>query len=304
MSILLNRETRVLVQGITGRVGRAQTKWMLEYGTNIVAGVTPGKGSEEVEGIPVYDSVAEAVVERGAEASVFFVPPIAVKEAAIETIESGIKLIVIVTEHVPVHDVMELRAWAINRGVRLLGPTSPGIITPGQAKMGIMPGNMFRPGRIGVISRSGTLSYEICADLAAAGLGQSTVVGMGADPVVFTSMPELMGLFDRDPDTDLVVIVGEVGGAQEENAAQFIVQRMTKPVVAYIAGHNAPEGKRMGHAGAIIQGGMGTPQSKITALRQVGVEVAEYPLEVVALVQKHLISSEMGPATAGHSTKG
>ncbi|MFQ5996545.1 MAG: succinate--CoA ligase subunit alpha [Dehalococcoidales bacterium] len=287
MSILLNRETKVLVQGITGRVGRAQTKWMLEYGTNIVAGVTPGKGGEEVESIPVYDSVTEAVVERGAEASVFFVPPAAVKDAARETIEAGIRLIVIVTEHVPVHDVMALRAYAVDRGVRLLGPTSPGIITPGQAKMGIMPGNMFHPGRIGVISRSGTLAYEICADLAAAGLGQSTVVGMGADPVVFTSMPELLELFDKDPDTDLVVIIGEVGGTQEENAAQFIVQRMTKLVVAYIAGHSAPKGKRMGHAGAIIQGDMGTPQSKLTALRQVGVAVAEYPLEVVELVRRH-----------------
>ena len=288
MSILLDRETRVLVQGITGRVGRAQTRWMLEYGTNIVAGVTPGKGGEEVEGIPVFDSVSEAVTERGAEASVFFVPPAAVKDAALETIEAGIGLIVIVTEHVPVHDVMEIRAFAGGRKVRLLGPTCPGIITPGQAKMGIMPGNMFRPGRIGVISRSGTLSYEICADLAEAGLGQSTAVGMGADPVVFTGMPELMALFEEDPDTDLVVLVGEVGGTQEENAARFVSRRMTKPVVAYIAGHNAPEGKRMGHAGAIVQGDMGTAQSKTAALRQAGADVAKYPLEVVKLVRKRL----------------
>ncbi len=288
MSILLNQDTRVLVQGITGRVGRAQTHWMLEYGTNIVAGVTPGKGGEEVEGIPVYDTVAEAVVKQGAEASVFFVPAALVKDAALETIESGIRLIVIVTEHVPIHDVMELRAYALEREVRILGPTSPGIITPGEAKMGIMPGNMFSPGRIGVISRSGTLSYEISINLVAAGLGQSTVVGMGADAVVFTSMPELLELFAKDPDTDLVVIVGEVGGAQEENAAQFIARRMTKPVVAYIAGHNAPEGKRMGHAGAIIQGSMGTPQSKVTALRQAGVQIAEHPLAVVELVQKLL----------------
>jgi len=290
VSILLKRETKVLVQGITGRVGRAQTKWMLEYGTNIVAGVTPGKGGEEVEGVPVYNSVAEAVVARRADASVFFVPPAAVKDAARETIEAGIRLIVVITEHMPVHDVMELRAYAMNQGVRLLGPTSPGIITPGQAKMGIMPGNMFRPGRIGVISRSGTLCYEICADLAEAGLGQSTAVGMGADPVVFTSMPELMALFDQDPDTELVVIVGEVGGTQEENAARFIARQMTKPVVAYIAGRDAPEGKRMGHAGAIIQGSMGTPQSKSAALRQVGVDVAEYPLEVVNLVRRRLLS--------------
>lgn len=289
MSILLNGETRVLVQGITGRAGRAQTRWMLEYGTNIVAGVTPGKGGEEVEGVPVYNSVAEAIAERGAEASLFLVPPPVVKDAARETIESDIGLIVIVTEHVPVHDVMELRAYAVDKKTRLLGPTSPGIITPGQAKMGIMPGNMFLPGRVGVISRSGTLAYEICADLAAAGIGQSTVVGMGADPVVFTSMPELLELFEDDPDTDLVVIVGEVGGTQEENAARFIARRMTKPVVAYIAGHSVPEGKRMGHAGAIIQGSTGTTQSKVAALKQAGVEVAEYPLGVVALVRRHLI---------------
>ena len=288
MSILLNRETKVLVQGITGRIGRVQTKWMLEYGTNIVAGVTPGKGGEEVEGIPVYNTVAEAVSKERAEASVFFVPAGAVKGAALETIEAGIRLIVIITERVPVHDVMELRAYARERDVRLVGPNTPGIITPGEAKMGIMPGKMFIPGRIGIISRSGTLSYEISADLATAGLGQSSVVGMGGDPVVFTSMPELLELFARDPDTDLVVLIGEVGGAQEEKAAQFIAQQMTKPVVAYIAGFNAPEGKRMGHAGAIIQGGMGTPQSKITALRQADVPVAEYPLEVAELVQRRL----------------
>jgi len=286
MSILLDRETRVLVQGITGRTGRAQAHWMLEYGTKIVAGVTPGRGGEEVEGIPVHNTVAEAVREQKAEASVFFVPAPAVKNAAFETIGAGIKLIVVVTEHVPVHDVMEIRSYARSRGVRLLGPTSPGIITPGEAKIGIMPGNMFRPGRIGVISRSGTLSYEISVDLLAAGLGQSTVVGIGADPVVFTSMTELLELFESDPNTDQVVIIGEVGGTQEEKAAEFIARRMTKPVVAYIAGHQAPEGKRMGHAGAIIQGGLGTPQSKVNALRQTGVPVADYPQEVVQLIQK------------------
>ena len=288
MSILLTRKTRVLVQGITGRVGRAQTHWMLEYGTNIVAGVTPGKGGEVVEGIPVYNTVAEAVSERGAEASVFFVPPPLVKAAAIETIDAGIGLIVIVTEHVPVHDAMELRAYALEKETRLLGPTSPGVLTPGEAKMGIMPGNMFSPGRIGVISRSGTLSYEISIDLASAGLGQSTVVGMGADPVAFTGMPELLELFEQDPDTDLVVLVGEVGGTQEEHAARFIAQHMTKPVVAYIAGRNSPEGKRMGHAGAIIQGSMGTPQSKVDALRQAGVAVADYPVAVVELARRCL----------------
>jgi len=291
MSVLLNRETRVLVQGITGRAGRVQTKWMLEYGTNIVAGVTPGKGGEEVEGVPVYDTVAEAVAKQDAEASVFFVPPPAVKETALQTIDAGIRLIVVVTEHVPVHDVMEIREYASDREVQIIGPTSPGVITVGEAKMGIMPGNMFTPGHIGVISRSGTLSYEISINLATGGLGQSTVVGIGADPVVFTNMPELLRLFENDPDTELVVIVGEVGGMQEEKAAEFIDRWMTKPVVAYIAGHNAPEGKRMGHAGAIIQGdyGRGTPQSKMAALREVGVDVAKYPAEVCELVQKHLI---------------
>ncbi|MBA7604579.1 Succinate--CoA ligase [ADP-forming] subunit alpha [subsurface metagenome] len=292
MSILLNRETRVLVQGITGRTGRVQTSWMLEYGTNIVAGVTPGKGGEVVEGIPVYDTVAEAVARQGAEASVFFVPPPAIKEAAFQTIDAGIRLIVVVTEHIPVHDVMEIREYASGRGVQIIGPTSPGVITVGEAKMGIMPANMFTPGRIGVISRSGTLSYEISINLATGGFGQSTVVGIGADPVVFTNVPALLKLFEKDPGTDLIVIVGEVGGIQEEKAAEFIDRWITKPVVAYIAGLNAPEEKRMGHAGAIIQGdGKGTPQSKTAALTAVGVDVAKHPAQVVDLVKKHLIPS-------------
>jgi succinyl-CoA synthetase alpha subunit len=290
VSILLNRKTKVLVQGITGRIGRVQTKWMLDYGTNIVAGVTPGKGGQEVEGVPVYDTVAEAVAERGAEASVFFVPPGAFKEAALQTIDAGINLIVVITEHIPVHDVMEIREYAREREVRVIGPTTPGVITVGEAKMGIMPANMFSPGRIGVISRSGTLSYEISINLTMASFGQSTVVGMGADAVQFATIPEILKLFEKDPDTDLVVIVGEVGGVQEENAAQFIDRWMTKPVVTYIAGHNVPKGKRMGHAGAIIQGehGMGMPQSKMAALREVGVDVAMYPAEVVELVKWHL----------------
>jgi succinyl-CoA synthetase alpha subunit len=289
MSILLNKDTRVLVQGITGKAGRTQTKFMLDYGTNIVAGVTPGRGGEIVEGVPVFNTVEEAIDKTGAEASVFFVPPAGVKESAFQTIDAGIKLIVVITEHIPVHDVMEMREYAGDRDVQIIGPTSPGVITVGQAKMGIMPGNMFTPGRIGVISRSGTLSYELSIDLAMAGLGQSTVVGIGADPVVFTSVPELLGLFEKDDETDLVVIVGEVGGIQEEKAAEFIDRWMTKPVVAYIAGLNSPEGKRMGHAGAIIQGdGKGTPQSKLAAFREVGVDVAKYPADVVALAQKRL----------------
>jgi len=292
MSILLNRETKVLIQGITGRVGQSQARWMREYGTNIVAGVTPGKGGWLVEGIPVHDAVVEAVAEQGAEASVFFVPPNSVKEAAIQTIDAGIKLIVVITEHVPVHDVMEIREYATDSDVQLIGPTSPGIITPGEAKLGIMPGNMFKPGRIGLISRSGTLTYEVSANLANAGFGQSTAVGIGADPVVFTNAPELLRLFEEDPDTDLVVLVGEVGGVQEEEAAEYIKKSMTKPVVAYIAGLNAPQEKRMGHAGAIIQSdGRGTAQSKISALQEAGVEIAQFPADVVRLVQKRLASS-------------
>lgn len=292
MSILLNRETKALIQGITGRVGQSQTRWMLEYGTNIVAGVTPGKGGWVVEGIPVYDTVAEAVAEQGAEASVFFIPPQGVKETAIQTIDVGIKLIVVITEHVPVHDVMEIREYATDSDVQIVGPTSPGIITVGEAKLGIMPGNMFKPGRIGLISRSGTLTYEVSVNLATAGFGQSTAVGIGADPVVFTNVPELLRLFEEDLDTDLVVLVGEVGGMQEEEAAEYIKKSMTKPVVAYIAGLNVPQEKRMGHAGAIIQGdGRGTAQSKVSALQEAGVEVAQFPAEVVRLVQKQLASS-------------
>jgi succinyl-CoA synthetase alpha subunit len=292
MSILLDRNTRVLVQGITGRAGRTQTRWMLDYGTKIVAGVTPGKGGEVVEGVPVYDTVAEAVKQQGAQASVFFVPPPAVKQAAKDTIDAGVKLIAIVTEHLPVHDVMEIKEYANGHPVQIVGPTSPGIITVGEAKIGIMPANMFNPGRIGVISRSGTLSYEVSINLASAGFGQSTVVGIGADPVVFSNMPEILSLFEKDEKTDLVVIVGEVGGIQEEKAAEYIDRWMTKPVVAYIAGINAPSEKRMGHAGAIIQGdGKGTPQSKIAALNEVGVNVAEYPAQIVDLVRKHLVSS-------------
>jgi len=300
MSILLNKNTRVLVQGITGKAGRTQTKYMLDYGTNIVAGVTPGRGGEVVEGIPVYNTVVEAVEKQQAEAAVFFVPPAGVKEAAFQNIDAGIKLIVVVTEHIPVHDVMEIREYASEWEVQIVGPTSPGIITVGEAKMGIMPGNMFTPGRVGVISRSGTLSYEVSVNLATAGLGQSTVVGIGADPVVFTSISEVLRMFEKDPGTDLVVIVGEVGGIQEEKAAEFIDRWMTKPVVAYIAGLRAPEGKKMGHAGAIIQGdGRGTPQSKVASLKEVGVDVATYPADVVGLVQKRLALIDKLPPAAG-----
>ena len=278
-----------MVQGITGKVGRAQTRWMLDYGTKIVAGVTPGKGGDIVEGVPVYDTVAEAVARQDVEAAVFFVPPAGVKDAAFQNIDAGLKLIVVVTEHIPVHDVMEIREYASDKDVIIIGPTSPGVITVGEAKMGIMPANMFTPGRIGIISRSGTLSYEVSVNLSKAGLGQSTVVGIGADPVVFTNLPELIHRFEDDDDTDLVVIIGEVGGIQEEKAAEYIDRWITKPVVAYLAGYNVPQGKRMGHAGAIMHGdGRGTPQSKVAALKAAGVDVAEFPASVVDLALKHL----------------
>jgi succinyl-CoA synthetase alpha subunit len=254
---------------------------MKEYGTNIVAGVTPGKGGGEIEGIPVFDSVEEAVRDSGAEASVFFVPAAGVLDAFFENADAGIGLIVVVPEHVPVHDVMKMRAYAQENGVFALGPTTPGILTPGEAKMGIMPGSLFTPGRIGIISRSGTLAYEMAGILTAAGYGQSTVVGMGADPVVLTSMPDILQLFEHDPDTDAVVIVGEVGGVQEEMAAEFITEWMTKPVAAYIAGRFAPEGKRMGHAGAIVRGSAGTYAGKCAALAAAGVTVLETPIDVV-----------------------
>ena len=280
MSILLDGSTRVLVQGITGSIGSTQTKWMLEYGTNIVAGVTPGRGGKTVHGVPVFDSVASAVDATGAEASVFFVPAASVMDAFFETVEAGVKLIVAVPEHVPVHDVMAMRAFAKMNGVTALGPTTPGIMTPGKAKMGIMPASLFTPGRVGIVSRSGTLAYEFGGLLAEAGIGQSTIVGMGADPVALTNLPDILRMFEEDSGTGAVVIVGEVGGVQEEHAARYIAGSMTKPVAAYIAGRFAPQGKRMGHAGAIIRGTMGTAESKINAYREAGVTVLDSPQDV------------------------
>jgi len=288
MSILLDKHTRVLVQGITGKGGTVQTGWMIEYGTNVVAGVTPGKGGSTVEGVPVFDSVHEAVGQTGAEASVFFVPPPFVMDAFFETIAAGIKLIVVVPEHVPVHDVMAMRRQAELTGVIALGPTTPGILTPGEAKVGIMPAGLFTPGRVGVISRSGTLAHETGAILSEENIGQSTVVGLGADPVVLTNLEQILALFEEDGATDAVVILGEVGGVQEERAAQFISRDMSKPVAAYIAGRFAPEGKRMGHAGAITRGSTGTVKSKLEALRAAGVEILETPIEMVDWAHKHL----------------
>lgn len=281
MSILIDDQTRVLVQGITGKIGSVQTHWMLDYGTRVVGGVTPGKGGAVVEGLPVFDSVEEAVGETGANASVFFVPAAFVLDAFYETVDAGIKLIVVVPEHIPVHDVMKIRACAAANDVVALGPTTPGILVPGKGKMGIMPGSLFAPGRVGIISRSGTLSYEFAGILSERKIGQSTVVGMGADPVVLTNLPDLLRMFEADDETDAVIIVGEVGGMQEEKAAEYIANGMTKPVAAYIAGRISPQGKRMGHAGAIVRGAAGTVASKCEALSAAGAEILRSPIEVL-----------------------
>lgn len=287
MSILLNKDTRVIVQGITGKIGAIQTRWMLDYHTRVVGGVTPGKGGSVIEGCPVFNSVAEAVKQTGANASVFFVPAAFVLDAFLETVDAGIKFIVVVPEHIPVHDVMKMRAYARKNKVLALGPTTPGILAPGIGKMGIMPGSLFTPGKVGIISRSGTLSYEFAGILSDAGIGQSVVLGLGADPVVLSNLPEILERFEEDFDTEAVIVVGEVGGEQEERAADFMANHMSKPVVSYIAGRFSPEGKRMGHAGAIIRGSVGTAKSKITTLTEAGVTVLNSPIEVVDWARQH-----------------
>jgi succinyl-CoA synthetase alpha subunit len=286
MSILMNDSTRVIVQGITGRIGSMQAHWMLEYGTKVVGGVTPGKGGTIVEGLPVFDSVDEAVKETRANASVFFVPAAFVLDAFMETVDAGVELIVIVPEHIPVLDVMKMRHYAIDKGVFALGPTTPGILVPGTGKMGIMPASMFKPGRVGVISRSGTLSYEFAGILSEINVGQSTVVGMGADPVVLRNLVDILALFEKDDGTDAVIVVGEVGGDQEEQAAGFIA-KMTKPVAAYIAGRYSPQGKRMGHAGAIVRGASGTVAGKHEAMKAAGATILETPIHAVEWAVKH-----------------
>lgn len=282
----MNDSTRVIVQGITGRIGSMQAHWMLEYGTKVVGGITPGKGGTIVEGVPVFDSVDEAVQKTGANASVFFVPAAFVLDAFMETVDAGIQLIVVVPEHIPVMDVMKMRHYAIERGVFALGPTTPGILVPGTGKMGIMPASMFRPGRVGVISRSGTLSYEFAGILSEIGVGQSTVVGMGADPVVLRNLADILELFEKDDETDAVIVVGEVGGDQEEKAAGFIA-KMTKPVAAYIAGRYSPQGKRMGHAGAIVRGESGTVAGKHEAMKAAGATILESPIHTTEWAVKH-----------------
>jgi len=287
MGILVDSNTRLIVQGITGREGQFHTLQMRNYGTKVVAGVTPGRGGQVVHGVPVYDTVREAAAATGANASIIFVPAAAAAEAVLEAAENGIELIVCITEGIPVQDMIEAVQYVRSRGVRLIGPNCPGVITPGQALVGILPGRIFRPGPVGLVSRSGTLTYEVVAALSTRGIGQSTCVGIGGDPIIGTRFVDVLEMFERDPQTEAVVMIGEIGGSDEEEAAEFI-KGMKKPVVSFISGRTAPEGKRMGHAGAIISGGRGTAASKVAALEAAGVPVAETIGEIVDLVAQVL----------------
>lgn len=277
MSILIDRNTRIMVQGITGRDGAFHAASMRACGTQVVAGVTPGKGGQTVDGIPVFNRVAEAVAATGADCSVLFVPARFAAGAVREAVDAGIPLAVCITEGIPVLQMTDLCAHVATAGARLIGPNCPGLITPGQAKAGIMPAHIHLPGSVGVISRSGTLTYEVVYSLTQAGLGQSTCIGIGGDPVIGTGYIELLDLFERDPGTEGIVLIGEIGGEDEERAAEHIRRAITKPVVAFISGRTAPPGKRMGHAGAIISGGKGGAEDKVTALESAGVTVADRP---------------------------
>ncbi|MDD2643335.1 MAG: succinate--CoA ligase subunit alpha [Methanobacteriaceae archaeon] len=283
--ILLDKDTRALVQGITGKQGSFHTKQMLDYNTNIVAGVTPGKGGQELYGVPVYDSIEQAASNEDLNTSIIFVPAPFAKDAAFESIKH-MDLVIIITEHIPVHDSMQIMEYANRKGKTVIGPNTPGIISPGIGKLGIMPTHIFEPGNVGVISRSGTLTYEIASQLTNSGIGQSTCLGIGGDPVIGTKYTEILQKFEDDPDTDKIVLIGEIGGNAEEKAAKYIEENITKPVVGFIAGLTAPPGKRMGHAGAIIEEDSGTALSKIKAFNDVGVEVAKRPSEIVNLLNK------------------
>jgi len=288
VSILVEKDTRVIVQGITGSQGQFHTKLMLEFGTKVIGGVTPGKGGQEFEGVPVFDSTTEAVEKAGAQASCILVPPAFAGDAMMEAAEAGIKLIVVVTEGIPTLDVIKAKRFAQNYGARIIGPNSPGIITPGECKIGILPAAAFERGPVGILSRSGTLTYEAAAQLNEHGIGQSTAFGLGGDPVVGTTFVDGLKLFEEDSETELVVLIGEIGGSAEEEAAALIKENYSKPVVAFIAGRTAPKGKRMGHAGAIIAGGKGTADEKIEALKNAGVHIAESPADIGATAKRAL----------------
>ncbi|HVL23151.1 MAG TPA: succinate--CoA ligase subunit alpha [Thermomicrobiales bacterium] len=286
MSILVGNDTRLLVQGITGREGSFHTTQMVEYGTNVVAGVTPGKKGEKVAGVPVFDTLADAVAETGANTSIIYVPARFAPDAIYEAVDNGIELVICITEGLPINDMVPVYHHVKAKGARLIGPNCPGLITPGQAKVGIMPGFIHQPGKVGLVSRSGTLTYEVVDALTKAGLGQSTAVGIGGDPVIGTSFIDALQLFQDDPDTEAIVMIGEIGGDDEERAAEFIKDHVTKPMAGFIAGRTAPPGKRMGHAGAIISGGGGTAESKIEALESAGVRVADSPSQVPNLLKQ------------------
>lgn len=290
MSIIVDRNTRVVVQGITGREGEFHSIQMLEYGTKVVAGVTPGKGGQfACDGrVPVFDTVANAVEATEANASVVYVPARFALDAILEAADAGLDLVVCITEGLPVNDMLRAMAHLERTGTRLIGPNCPGILTPGEAKVGIMPGQIAMPGPVGVVSRSGTLTYEVVYALTARGIGQTTCVGIGGDPVIGTRFVDCLKLFEEDPLTEQVVLIGEIGGNDEELAAKFIAERMTKPAVGFVAGRTAPPGKRMGHAGAIIEGGTGTAADKVAALEAVGVAVAEHPEQIADLVAQNM----------------
>lgn len=288
MSILINKDTKLIVQGITGRDGAFHTSKMKAYGTNVVGGISPGKGGQQVEGVPVFNTVAEAVEKTGANASVIFVPAPFAADAIMEASYAGIELVVCITEHVPVQDMIKVSPVLKANGTKMVGANCPGLITPDECLIGILPGNIFKKGRIGFISRSGTLTYEVVNMLTEADLGQSSCIGIGGDPVSGLYFVDLLEMFEKDPETDAVVVIGEIGGDAEEQAAQFIKEKMTKPVVAFIAGQSAPPGKRMGHAGAIISSGAGTAEEKIKAFNAAGVPVAKEPREIPDLMKEKL----------------
>ncbi len=284
MAIIATKETRLVVQGITGREGTFHALRNRDYGTNVVAGVTPGRAGQDVEGIPVYDSVADAVEHQGANTALVIVPPRFAAEAILEAAEAGVAQIICITEGIPAHDMLEVYHYIRPRGIRLLGPNCPGALSPGIANIGIIPAEVFKPGSIGLMSRSGTLTYQIGGELAAKGLGNSTIIGLGGDPVIGTSFIDALDLFQADDETEYIVMVGEIGGNEEEKAAEVIAERITKPVVAYIAGFEAPPGKTMGHAGAIISGSAGTAAAKQEALEAKGVRVGTNPTEAAQIM--------------------
>jgi succinyl-CoA synthetase alpha subunit len=280
LAVLVDKNTRLIVQGITGKEGTFHTLQMVEYGTNVVGGVTPGKGGTTHEGIPVFNTVAEAVRETGANASVIYVPPAFAADAVMEAADGGIPVVVCITEGIPVADMVKTKEFLRDRSTRLIGPNCPGIISPGKCKIGIMPGHIHKEGRIGVVSRSGTLTYEAVGQLTALGLGQSSAIGIGGDPIIGTTHTDALRLFQGDDETDAIVMIGEIGGTAEEDAAAFAKENVTKPIVAFIAGQTAPPGRRMGHAGAIISGGKGTAAEKMQALESAGIRVVKSPADI------------------------